>query len=79
MQLDQGEPKGQFKPSVSITAVTTLVMMLVTGADPGFPVGGGANPRGGHQHMILPNFLKNSMKLRKFWAVRGARRRSATE
>ena len=38
MQLDQGEPKDQFKPSVSITTVTTLVMMLVTGAYPGFPV-----------------------------------------
>ena len=44
-----------------------------TGADPGFPVGGGANPPGGRQHMILPNFVKNCMKLRKFWAVGGAR------
>ena len=34
-----------------------------------FPVGGGANPRGGRQHMILPNFAKNCMKLRKFWAA----------
>ena len=41
------------------------------GADPGFPVGGGANlPMGvGGQHMILPNFPKNCMKLRTFWAV----------
>ena len=41
------------------------------GAYPGFPVGGGANPpRGeGHQHMILPKFPKNCMKLRKFWAL----------
>ena len=38
------------------------------GADPGFPVGGGANPPGGHQYMILPNFAKNCMKVRKFWA-----------
>ena len=44
------------------------------GADPGFPVGGSANP----------NFQKNRMKLRKIWAVGGggARRwrplRSAT-
>ena len=43
----------------------------VSGADPGFPVGGGANPLGGRQHMILPNFAKNCMKLRKFWAVGG--------
>ena len=32
----------------------------------------GANPPGGRQHMILPNFAKNYMKLRKFWAVGGA-------
>ena len=37
-----------------------------TGAHPGFPVGGGAKPPGGCQHMILPNFVKNCMKLRKF-------------
>ena len=41
------------------------------GADPEFPVGGGANPPGGYQHMILPNFVKNCMKLRKFWAAGG--------
>ena len=46
----------------------------IPGADPGFPVGGGANPPGGRQHMILPNIPKNCMKLRKFWAVEGARR-----
>ena len=41
-----------------------------SGADPGFPVGGGTNPPGGgRQHMILPNFAKNCMKLRKFWAL----------
>ena len=45
-----------------------------TGADPGFPVGGGANSPVGHQHMIWPNFMKNCVKLRKFWAVgEGAR------
>ena len=32
--------------------------------DPGIPVGGDANPRGGCQHMILPNFPKNFMELR---------------
>ena len=34
----------------------------------------GANPPGGRQHMILPNFAKNCMKLRKFWAVGGRAR-----
>ena len=28
-------------------------------------------PSGGHQHMILSNFAKNCMKLRKFWAMGG--------
>ena len=33
---------------------------LDSGADPGFPVGGGANSAGrGRQHMILSNFPKN--------------------
>ena len=36
-------------------------------ADPGFPRGGGANsPGGGRQHMILPNFSQNRMKLKEF-------------
>ena len=35
-------------------------------ADPGFPRGGGANFLGGRQHMILPNFPKNCMKLKEF-------------
>ena len=29
----------------------------------------GRQPSGGRQHTILPNFPKNCMKLRKFWAV----------
>ena len=42
------------------------------GTDPGFPAGGGTNPRGvGCQYAILPNFPKNCMKMRKFWAVGG--------
>ena len=45
---------------------------MSAGADPGFPIGGGANPRGeGHQHTNLPDFPKNYMKLRKFWSVGG--------
>ena len=35
-------------------------------ADPGFPVGGGADPGGGHQHTILSNFPQNCMKSRKY-------------
>ena len=37
-------------------------------ADPGFPRGGGTNSPGGggHQHTILPNFLKNFLKLNEF-------------
>ena len=42
-------------------------------ADPGFPIGGGANLHGGRQHMVMPKILKKCMKLREFWAVgRGA-------
>ena len=36
-----------------------------SGADPGFPVGGGANLR------FCQNFPKNCMKLQKFWVVGG--------
>ena len=43
----------------------------LAGADPGFPVGGGANPPGGRQHTILQNFPKNCTKLRTFWSVEG--------
>ena len=41
-------------------------------ADPGFPRGGGANPRG-HQHMILQNFPKYCMKLKEFGPPRRGR------
>ena len=41
-------------------------------ADPGFPRGGGANFPGGCQHMILPNFIKNCMKLKEFGPPEGA-------
>ena len=34
-------------------------LYLITGAGPGFPVGGGANPAGrGRQHIILSKFPK---------------------
>ena len=42
-------------------------------ADPGFPRGGGANSPRGRQHMILPNFPKNCMKLKEFGPGGGAR------
>ena len=44
-----------------------FAIQYYAGADPGFPVGGGANsPRRGCQHTNLPDFSKNCMKLRKF-------------
>ena len=60
--------------------VQTCLVNLRTypGADPRFPIGGGANPPGGRQHKILPKFLKNCMKLRKCWAGGRFCLRSAT-
>ena len=40
-------------------------------ADPGFPRGGGAKPRGGHQP-IWPIFPENCMKMNKFRTRGGA-------
>ena len=40
----------------------------MAGADPGFPVGGGADPRGGRQHMI---FVKFSEKLHEIENILG--------
>ena len=41
--------------------------------DPGFSVGGGANPPGrGRKPMTLANFPKNCMKLINFWPVGGS-------
>ena len=57
-----------------VFTISEIVVVLLNkaGADPGFPVGGGANPPGcGRQHTILPNYLENCMKLRKFWPVGG--------
>ena len=39
-------------------------------ADPGFPEEGAPTP-GGRQHTILPNFLKNCMKLKEFGPLGG--------
>ena len=49
----------------------SLACQCMPGEDPGFPIGGGTNPPGGCQHIILPNFVKNCMKLRKFWGIGG--------
>ena len=44
----------------------------IPGADPGFPVGGGANSSGGAlTYNFTKIFQKICMKLRKFWAVGG--------
>ena len=50
------------------TMSTDQIKEKFSGADPGFPVGRGANHPGGHQ-IILQHFVQNCMKLRKFWAV----------
>ena len=56
-----------------------------SGEVPGLVVEGGANPLdGGTDPIYLIHFLKNSMKLKKFWFVGGVRQersplRSATE
>ena len=39
---------------------------IASGGSRSFPRGGGANSPGGRQHMILPNFPKNCMKLKEF-------------
>ena len=46
---------------------------MYAGADPGFSVGGGANPPGGGPNLrFYQKFPKKScMKLRKFWAATG--------
>ena len=46
-------------------------MLLLSGADPGLIVGGDANPLRGRQPNIFIHFLKNPMKLKKFWSVGG--------
>ena len=57
--------------SVHLLCIQVAGSEYLTGADAGFPVGGGADPLGGRQHTILLNFPKNCMKSRKFWAVGG--------
>ena len=41
-------------------------------ADPGFPRGGGANPKGGGAKLLFGQFFReNCMKMKKFWARGG--------
>ena len=51
-----------------------LILCMSPVADPGFSRGGGANSPGGggRQHMILPKFPKNCMKLKDFGPPVGA-------
>ena len=69
------------KQKVSFELILVCGIHLNTGADPGFPIGRGANPPGrGYQHTNLPDFLKNCMKLRNFgslggWGARGVHAR----
>ena len=48
-----------------------LPIVTHTGADPGFPIGGGANPPGGCQHIILQNFAKKLHETEKILGCRG--------
>ena len=52
-----------------------LLVYNKSGADPGFVIGGGANPpEGGASILICQIFPKNCMKLRKFWSEWGGGR-----
>ena len=56
-------------PNEHTRKVYIILFDLMSGtavADPGFPRGGAPTLRGGRQHMILPNFPKNCMKLKEF-------------
>ena len=52
--------------------IRTILQLHIAVADPGFPRGGGANPKGGGgQPIIWPIFAENCMKMKKFWARGG--------
>ena len=55
--------------SCQICAIT--VKMNTTGANPGFLVERGADPRGRHEHTILPKFPKKLHLIEKFLRRRG--------
>ena len=67
--IDFAGPMRSLNISNSIDSNQNIVWNKA-GADPEFPVGGGANPPGGgHQYTNLPDLLKNCIKLRSFWSV----------
>ena len=58
----------------SAKSCTSATKLTIAVADPGFPRGGGANPKGGGREPIIwPIFPENCMKMKKFWARGGAR------
>ena len=58
-----------------ILLIYTCAIQTKPVADPGFPRGGGVNPKGGRQPIIWPIFPENCMKMKKFGAggARGTR------
>ena len=69
---EMASPHGQY---IALQDINVLLIALLivpkddfAGADPEFPDGLGTNSPWG-TIMILPNFLKNCMKFRKFWAL----------
>ena len=67
-------PPSQKEHPGSATGLNLDLRQHYTVADPGFPRGGGANSPGGRQHMILPKFPKNCMKLKEFGPPGGGAR-----
>ena len=55
----------------------SIIVQRCVVADPGFTVGGGANPPGGGNLRICQNFSKKCMKLQTFWAIGGGGAASA--
>ena len=58
----------RWKTKLSLFVVLTCVLLTPSVVDPGFPRDGGANAPGvwGCQHMILPKFPENCIKLKVF-------------
>ena len=59
------------KPSVNHIGSSTSHQQGFAVADPGFPRGGGANPKGGHPPIIWPVYSENCTKMKKLWAGGG--------
>ena len=54
-----------YTPSIREYHVDSMHYTLSSGGSR-ISLGGGTNPPEGHQHMILPNFPQNCMKLKEF-------------